>query len=105
MATAANPAIEVYSFGGETAGIAGAAALRKVKSLAETAPQGRLFAAISTLADTSAAAAEAYEAAGLADLRSVSDHHMARGNRIASRLKEALGAEVATPLPGFMRRR
>lgn len=105
MATAANPAIEFYSFGGETAGIAGAAALRKVKSLAETAPQGRLFASISTLADTSAAAAEAYEAAGLADLRSVSDNHMARGNRIASRLKEALGAEVATPLPGFMRRR
>ena len=105
MATAAKPAIEAYSFGGEPAGIAGAAALRKVKSLAETAPQGRLFAAISTLADTSSAAADAYEAAGLAELRSVSDHHLARGNRIAARLREALGADMATPLPAFMRMR
>jgi hypothetical protein len=105
MATAAKPAIEMFSFGGEPAGIAGAAALRKVKSLAETAPQGRLFAAISTLADTSSSAAQAYEAAGLAELRSVSDAHLARGNRIATRLKEALGAEVATPLPAFMRKR
>jgi hypothetical protein len=105
MATAAKPAMESFSFGGEPAGIAGAAALRKVKSLAETAPQGRLFAAIATLADSSAAAAEAYEAAGLAELRSVSDHHFARGNRISSRLQEALGAETATPLPAFMRRR
>lgn len=105
MATAAKPAIEAFSFGGEPAGIAGAAALRKVKSLAETAPQGRLFAAIATLADSSAAAAAAYEAAGLAELRSASDHHLARGNRIATRLKEALGAETATPLPAFMRKR
>ncbi len=105
MATAAKPAIEFFSFGGEIAGIAGAAALRKVKSLAESAPQGRLFDAISTLADTSSAAADAYEAAGLADLRSLSDQHLARGNRIATRLREALGGEVATPLPAFMRRR
>jgi hypothetical protein len=105
MATAAKPAMESFSFGGESAGVAGAAALRKVRSLAEAAPQGRLFAAISTLADTSAAAAEAYEAAGLAELHSASEHHLNRGNRIASRLREAFGAETATPLPVFMRRK
>ena len=105
MATVAKPAIEAFSFGGESAGIAGAAALRKVKSLVETAPQGRLFAAISTLSDSSAAAAEAYEAAGLAELQAASEHHLARGNRITTRLREALGADVATPLPGFIRKR
>jgi hypothetical protein len=105
MVTAAKPAMESFSFGGEAAGIAGAAALRKVRSLADAAPQGRLFAAIATLADTSSAAAEAYEASSLADLRSTADHHMARGNRIANRLHETIEAVAATPLPTFMRKR
>jgi hypothetical protein len=105
MATAANPAIETFSFGGELAGVAGAAALRKTRSLVETAPHGRLFASISTLADTSAAAAASYEAAGLAELRSLSDEYLAKGNRIAKRLKTARGSEAATPLPAFMRQR
>ncbi|MFO1034354.1 MAG: hypothetical protein U1E15_09870 [Hyphomicrobiales bacterium] len=105
MVTAAKPAIESFSFDGEIAGVAGAAALRKVRSLADAAPQGRLFAAISTLSDTSAAAAEAFEAAGLADLRTASEHHLARGNRIAGKLHEAIGADTATPLPAFMRRK
>lgn len=105
MGMSVKPAIEAFSFGGEAAGVAGAAALRKVRSLAESAPQGRLFAAISTLADSSAAAAEAFEAAGLAELRAASDHHLARGNRISARLREALGADEATPLPAFIRKR
>jgi len=105
MGLSVKPAIEAFSFGGESAGIAGAVALRKVRSLAESAPQGRLFAAISTLSDQSAAAAEAFEAAGLAELHAASEQHLARGNRISSRLREALGADEVTPLPAFIRKR
>jgi hypothetical protein len=47
--------IEEFSFSVEdNAATACAGALRKVKSLSELAPVGRLFDAISTLADTSA---------------------------------------------------
>lgn len=108
MTTAAKPIIESFSFSGEAVGVAGAAALRKVRSLAESAPQGRLFASISTLADTSAMAAREFEAAGLATLKSeteAAESRLNRGMRLASRLKTAFGAEVATPLPGFMRRK
>lgn len=108
MATAAKPAIDSFSFSGEAVGVAGAAALRKVRPLAEAAPPGRLFASISTLADTSATAAAEFEAASLAMLAketSQAEAHMGRGMRMAHRLKSAFGAEVATPLPEFMRRR
>ena len=53
--------MESFSFEGEQFAVAGAAALRKVKTLAEVAPKGRLFAAISTLNELSAATAKALE--------------------------------------------
>jgi hypothetical protein len=105
---AALPAIESFSFDGESVGAAGAAALRKVRPLAEAAPTGRLFASISTLADTSAQAALEFEAAGLAELRSetqAAEARLNRGMRFVNRLKESFGAEVATPLPAFVRRK
>ena len=108
MSAVLKPEVERFSFDGEAVGATGAAALRKVKSLAEAAPQGRLFAAIATLADNSGKAAAEYEAASLAILRHETDEaeaRLARGTRMVNRLKEAIGAEVATPLPEFIRRR
>ena len=107
MTAVLKPAMEQFSFDGEAVGAAGAAALRKVKSLSEVAPQGRLFACIATLADNSGKAAAEYEAASLATLHHETAEavaHLVRGNRMVQRLKDALGAEVATPLPNFMRR-
>ncbi len=106
MSALLKPVVENFSFDGETVGAAGAAALRKVKSLAESAPQGRLFAAIATLADNSGKAAAEYEAASLATLRHETEEaeaRLSRGTRMVHRLQEALGAEFATPLPNFMR--
>ncbi len=104
MATAAKPAIETFSFNGETVGEAGAAALRKVRSLADSAPPGGLFAAIATLSDTSAEAARAFEAAGLAELNSqTADSKAQQGMRQVKRLQQAAGVEGATPLPAFIR--
>ncbi len=107
MSTALKPSVEHFSFDGEIVGAAGAAALRKVKSLAEAAPQGRLFAAISTLSDNAGMAAAEFEAASLATLRNETaeaEARLSRGSRILQRLKTAAD-EVATPLPDFMRRR
>ena len=109
MATAAFPAIDSFTFNGENVGIAGATALWKVRSLAERAPTGRLFATIATLADTSAAAAQAYEAAGLAELESEKQANIMQGSRLVHALSKAIGAAPqpteATPLPAFIRRR
>ncbi len=117
MSAALKPIVEHFSFDGEivgqtfdgaAVGAAGAAALRKVKSLADSAPQGRLFAAISTLSDNSGKAAAEYEAASLATLRHEAEEaeaRLARGSRLVNRLKEAMGAEPAVQLPEFMRRR
>jgi hypothetical protein len=57
--------VESFSFDGENIGAAGAAALRRVKNLAEQAPNGRLFASITTLTDMSANATKALEAGDL----------------------------------------
>lgn len=108
MATAAKPAIECFSFSGEAAGIAGAAALKKVRPLAECAPPGRLFSAISTLADNAGEAAAAFERAALADLHAethASNAHLQRGIALAQRLKDSFNVDVATPLPAFARTR
>jgi hypothetical protein len=109
MASALNPAIESYSFDGETVAAAGAAALRRVKTLAETAPQGRLFGAIVTMVETSALAADAFEKASLAELRretASANAHIARGKTLVQSLAAVVGSsEPATPLPAFMRRR
>ena len=53
--------MESFSFEGEQFAAASAAALRKVKTLADVAPKGRLFAAISTLNELSASAGKALE--------------------------------------------
>ncbi len=99
--------MESFTFSGEDVGAAGAAALRKMKFLANSAPAGRLFASIATLSATSDSAADEFEAAGLAELKSqteAAESHLHRGMRLSSRLKEAFGAEIATPLPQFLRR-
>ncbi len=105
METAAKPAINSFYFNVDNVGIAGATALWKVRSLAERAPAGRLFSSISTLADQSAAAAQAYEAAGLAELETEREASIMYGNRIIHALTRAVGADAATPLPAFIRRR
>jgi hypothetical protein len=108
MAVALKPIVESFSFDGEDVSAAGAAALRRVKSLAEAAPQGRLFSAISTLSDNAGKAAAEFEAASLATLARETEEaeaRLARGTRMVHRLKEAMRAEVAVPLPDFMRRR
>ena len=108
MSAVLKPVVEHFSFDGESVGAAGAAALKRVKSLADAAPQGRLFTAIATLSDNAGKAAVEYEAASLATLRNETQEaeaRLARGTRMVQRLKEAMGAEMATPLPDFMRRR
>ncbi len=108
MAAVKAASIESFSFNGEAVGAAQANALRGVKSLADRAPSGRLFASIATLADTAADAALAFEAAGIAHLRMETEEanaQLARGRKLAERLKQAFGTEAATPLPDFIRRR
>jgi hypothetical protein len=83
-------AMESFSFDGETIGAAGAAALRKVKTLAELAPQGRLFASIATLTDMSASATIALEKGELEKAT-----HIARG----------LADKGESKLPSFFRRK
>jgi hypothetical protein len=76
--------------------------------LAEAAPPGRLFASISTLADTSAAAAREYERAGIAELNRQTEEanaHLARATKLLHKLKGAAATETATPLPAFVRQR
>ena len=53
--------IETFSFDGEDFGASAASALRRVKSLADSAPAGRLFASIATLTEMSAATTIALE--------------------------------------------
>lgn len=108
MTAAAKPAIESFTFGGEAVGVAAAAALRKVRPLAEAAPPGRLFASISTLADASAAVTREYEHAGIAEINSQTEEansHLSRATQLIHKLKGAVGIEAATPLPAFVRRK
>lgn len=82
--------VELFSFEGESFGSAGANALRKVKSLADTAPTGRLFAAISTLTEMSNGATIALEKG-----------QMEKATSIARRLADAGEAK----LPSFFRKK
>jgi len=82
--------VELFSFEGESFGTAGANALRKVKSLADTAPTGRLFAAISTLTEMSNSATTALEKG-----------QMEKATSIARRLADAGEAK----LPSFFRKK
>jgi hypothetical protein len=85
MATA-----ESFSFDGETFGASGANALRKVKSLADSAPAGRLFASIATLTEMSGAATLALE-----------NGEIEKASMIARKLANAGEAK----LPSFFRRK
>jgi hypothetical protein len=69
--------VETFSFDGESFGTAGAAALRKVTSLADSAPAGRLFASIATLTEMSAATTEALE-----------NGHIEKATHIAAKLAQ-----------------
>ena len=82
--------IETFSFDGEDIGAAGASALRKVKSLADTAPTGRLFASIATLTEMSAATTTAMEKG-----------QMEKATSIARRLADA----GESKLPSFFRKK
>jgi hypothetical protein len=82
--------VESFSFDGESFGATGANALRKVKSLAESAPTGRLFAAIATLTEISSAAAVAAE-----------NGQLERATIIARKLADA----GESKLPEFFRRK
>jgi hypothetical protein len=96
-----------FAFNAEEAGASAAAALRYLKFQSEKAPAGRFFSAIATLKDASDLAAAEFERAGLAELHSeaeVSELHLHRGMRLAQRLKNTFGAEMATPLPDFLQR-
>jgi phage terminase Nu1 subunit (DNA packaging protein) len=61
---------------------------------------------ISTLADSSAAAAREYELAGIAELQRETEEanlHLSRASQFLQKLKGTMGVEVATPLPAFIR--
>ncbi len=88
--------VEKFSFSNED-NLAGscAGALRKVRSLADSAPIGRLFASIATLSETSSQIGQSLAADDLAG---------------AARLMKAYAtpaslAETTTPLPLHFRRR
>lgn len=83
-------AVESFSFDGESFGASGANALRKVKSLAEAAPSGRLFASISTLTEMSSAATIALE-----------NGQIEKAGMIAKKMANAGEAK----LPSFFRRK
>ncbi len=82
--------VETFSFDGESFGTSGAAALRKVKTLADTAPTGRLFASIATLTEMSAATSAALEMGQLE-----------KATSIAAKLVQA----GESKLPSFFRRK
>ena len=88
--------VEEFSFTGED-NLAGACsgALRKVRSLADTAPIGRLFASISTLTDMSSQIGQSLAADDLAGA----------ANLMKAYAKPASLAETATPLPMHFKRR
>jgi hypothetical protein len=88
--------IEEFSFSAEdNAATACAGALRKVQSLSEVAPVGRLFGSIATLADT---ASSIDEALAVSDLRTASA-------MMAAYAAPSSIAEDQTPLPIHFRKR
>jgi hypothetical protein len=82
--------METFSFDGENIGASGASALRKVKSLADNAPVGRLFASIATLTEMSATTAKLLEEGNL---------------QKASRQAAAMADAGEPKLPTFIRRK
>jgi hypothetical protein len=88
--------VEEFSFSSED-NLAGAcaSALRKVRSLADTAPIGRLFASIATLSDMSNQIGQSIATDDLAGAAKLMKSYAAPTNL----------AETATPLPMHFRRR
>jgi hypothetical protein len=88
--------IEEFSFSGED-NLAGtcSSALRKVRSLADTAPIGRLFASIATLSDMSNQIGQSLASEDLAGA----------ANLMKVYAKPTTLAETATPLPMHFKRR
>ncbi len=82
--------VETFSFDGENFGASGAAALRKVKSLADSAPTGRLFASIATLTEISSAATAALE-----------NNQLEKATHIAAKLTQ----KSEFKLPSFFKRK
>ncbi|NJM31151.1 MAG: hypothetical protein HC855_14605 [Rhizobiales bacterium] len=102
--------IEEFSFAAEgLTGTAASAALRRVRSLADSAPPGRLFNSIATLTEmsrrieTSLEAGSAAMAAGDEDSASL---ELARAVVGMDRLAGAAMREdaVAAPLPNYLKR-
>lgn len=88
--------VEAFSFSSEDS-LAGAcsSALRKVRSLADTAPIGRLFASIATLSDMSNQIGQSL----------ASDDLAGAANLMKAYAKPTTLAETATPLPMHFKRR
>jgi hypothetical protein len=88
--------VEKFTFSTED-NIAGAcsSALRKVRSLAESAPIGRLFASISTLSDMSNQIGQSLASDDLAGAANLMKAYATPGSL----------AETATPLPMHFKRR
>jgi hypothetical protein len=88
--------VEEFSFSSED-NLTGAcsSALRKVRSLADTAPIGRLFASIATLSDMSNQIGQSLVADDLASAAKLMKAYAAPTNL----------AETATPLPMHFKRR
>jgi hypothetical protein len=92
--TAKTGMVEEFSFSSED-NIAGACsnALRRVRSLADTAPIGRLFASITTLSE---ATSQINEAMAASDFAAAASHMKKYGAPVAAE---------ATPLPMHFKRR
>lgn len=103
--------LDEYSFAAEgMTGTSCAAALRRVRSLAETAPAGRAFAAIATLSDFSHK---------IEDRLEVADEALASGDEDSAALELARAvvlmdkmavtaspkAEAPVPTPSYLKRR
>jgi hypothetical protein len=104
--------IDTIAFAAEgMAGTAGAAALKKVRSLAKSAPTGRAFAAIATLSDLSQAAEGHLKAGKEAMDRGNAPGAKAEWTRAVKVMDQmastARGKEPALPAdnPSFLRRR
>ena len=92
---------------GGLAGSAAAAALRRVRSLAEAAPPGRLFAAIATLSEMSRRAEASFANAGEALDRGenvAAGRALERGISQLEHLAETAGREEELS-PNYLRRR
>ena len=101
-------AIDPGSFKAEKSGAAAAAALNRIKPLADALPASRLFSAISTMSDKSAAAALEYEKAALATLReelAEAEVNLTKASALADQLNSILADQVPIPLPNFFRKK